>query len=92
MKLSWIFTLCLVFIVTVFSVQNARPIEVRLLFWELSISSALVIMLAALLGGLVGLAFGLHSRSAPAPDSANVKRKSDPETLPFTRETTHESP
>lgn len=64
MKLSWIFLILLLVFVAVFSVQNAEPITVRFLAWEISMSGALVIQLAALLGGLVGLTAGAWSRRA----------------------------
>lgn len=71
MKLSWLFVIFLLVVVAVFSVQNAGMITVRFLVWEFSLSSALVIQLAALLGGLVGLVVGAWSRRsgrvAPAP-------------------------
>lgn len=67
MKLSWFFVLLLLVLVAVFSVQNAGPISVRFLAWEFSLSAALAIQLAALLGGLVGIAVGLCSRRAPKP-------------------------
>lgn len=92
MKLSWIFTLLLLAFVAIFSVQNAQPIDVRFLAWELSISSALVIQLAALLGGLVGLAFGLHSRSASAKDAPQGKLPNDTVLVPGPHEPTPESP
>jgi uncharacterized integral membrane protein len=74
MKLSWFFLILLLIFVALFSVQNAEPITVRFLAWEITMSAALVIQLAALLGGLVGLTAGAWSRhsqrkevAAPAP-------------------------
>lgn len=64
MKFSWIFVVLLLVLVAVFSVQNAAPITVHFLRWQITMSAALVIQLAALLGGLVGLAFGAMSRRA----------------------------
>jgi uncharacterized integral membrane protein len=64
MKLSWIFIITLLVFVAVFSVQNAEPITVRFLGWQFAMSAALVIQLAALLGGLVGLVCGAWSRRA----------------------------
>lgn len=60
--------LLLVF-VAVFSVQNAEPITVRFVVWEITMSAALVIQLAALIGALVGLAAGAASRRATTPAS-----------------------
>lgn len=65
MKASWLFVILLLVFVAVFSVQNAEPITVHFLPWSATVSSALVIQLAALLGGLVGLTAGVVSaRSA----------------------------
>jgi len=64
MKLSWFFLIVLLVFVAVFSVQNAEPITVHFMVWEITMSAALVIQLAALLGGLVGLTAGAWSRRA----------------------------
>jgi uncharacterized integral membrane protein len=65
MKFSWFFVILLLVFVAIFSVQNAEPIRVHFLTWQIQMSAALVIQLAALLGGLVGLAFGAWSRRSP---------------------------
>jgi uncharacterized integral membrane protein len=62
MKLTWILVILLLVFVAIFSVQNAAPITVYFLPWEITMSAALVIQLAALLGALVGLATGAASR------------------------------
>jgi hypothetical protein len=69
MKVSWIFFIVLLVFVAVFSVQNAEPMTVRFLAWEITMSAALVIQLAALLGGLVGLSVRAWSlRTRPVGD------------------------
>jgi uncharacterized integral membrane protein len=70
MKLSWLFVILLLVFVAVFSVQNAAVVTVRFLGWEVALSAALVIQLAALLGALVGLMVGYWSRPAKRPDPA----------------------
>jgi uncharacterized integral membrane protein len=67
MKLSWFFVILLLVFVAVFSVQNADVISVQFLTWQIQMSAALVIQLAALLGALVGLACGAWSRRSPRP-------------------------
>lgn len=68
MKISWIFVTLLLVFVAIFSVQNADVMTVHFLAWKITMSAALVIQLAALLGGLVGLTAGFWSkRKAPAP-------------------------
>lgn len=48
--------------VALFSVQNAGVITVRFLHWHFALSQALVILLAAFFGGLVGLLLGTARR------------------------------
>ena len=67
MKFSWVLVILLLVFVAVFSVQNAEVITVKFLPWEISMSAALVIQLAALLGALVGMAVGTWSRRTPKP-------------------------
>ena len=64
MKVSWFLVILLLVLVAVFSVQNAEPITVKFITWQVSMSAALVIQLAALLGALVGLTIGALSRRA----------------------------
>ena len=61
-------------LVAVFGVQNAGMISVRFLLWQFAMSQALVIMLAAVGGGLVGLIAGTVARrrkAARPPASAS---------------------
>jgi uncharacterized integral membrane protein len=66
-KLSWIFVILLLVVVAVFSAQNAGVITVHFFAWQIAMSGALVIQLAALLGALAGLTIGLFSRRKPSP-------------------------
>lgn len=83
MKRAWILVVLLLIFVAVFSVQNAESITVRFLAWEITMSAALVIQLAALLGGLVGLTAGAWAKqggrkaseappTSPAPRDAGT--------------------
>ncbi|HEY0945398.1 MAG TPA: LapA family protein [Opitutaceae bacterium] len=78
MKLSWLFVIVLLILVAVFSVQNAEPIAVRFVAWQVSMSAALVIQLAALLGAVVGLAVGALSR----PRQTKVRPATDVAAIP----------
>jgi uncharacterized integral membrane protein len=62
MKVSWILVILLLVVVAIFSVQNAGVVAVRFLGWGTTVSAALVIQLAALLGALAGLAIGVCLR------------------------------
>jgi uncharacterized integral membrane protein len=67
MKPSWFFVLFLLVLVAVFSVQNAAVITVKFLVWDFTLSAALVVMLSAFLGALIGLIVGALSRRRPKP-------------------------
>jgi uncharacterized integral membrane protein len=90
MKLSWLFVIFLLAFVALFSVQNAGVITVHFLKWEIQISAALVIQLAALLGAMVGLVCGLWSRRTSKPTGKSMENRGDgamekPAEKPFER-------
>lgn len=81
MKLSWLFVILLLLLVSLFSVQNAELITVRFLVWQFQMSAALVIQIAAVLGAMVGLLVGAfsgrksrhgHAGSFPVPSEKNL--------------------
>lgn len=80
MKLSWLFVILLLLLVSLFSVQNAELITVRFMVWQFQMSAALVIQIAAVLGAMVGLLVGAlsgrKSRSAenPGPNAVSPER------------------
>ena len=60
-----ILTLALVFLMTVFVLQNTTVVEIRFLFWTLSMSRALLIVVLLLIGVILGWmarSFGLMRR------------------------------
>ena len=61
MKLKLIFVLFLMVLVALFSVQNADMTTIRFLHWHFTLSLALVILLSAFSGCLVGLIIGAIS-------------------------------
>jgi uncharacterized integral membrane protein len=61
MKLSWIFVIVLLVLVALFSVQNAAPIHLRFIAWDLEMSAALALLIAAICGGVAGLMIGERS-------------------------------
>lgn len=80
MKFKALVLLLLMLLVAVFSVQNAAVITVRFLRWEFALSQALVIMLSAFCGALVGLiigALGGRPRAVPPPPPARGPRPVD---------------
>lgn len=71
MNIKAVLILVLMLVVTLFSVQNAEMITVRFLFWNFALSQALVILLAAFCGAVVGLAIGALGtrRRTPRPEA-----------------------
>jgi uncharacterized integral membrane protein len=53
-KVRLITTLVLLLLVGVFSIQNAATVEIRLLFWQVGMSRALLIFLMLLIGVIIG--------------------------------------
>ena len=55
--MSWKFVLSLLFalVVAVFAIQNAAAVDVQFLKWEVSISQALIVLIAAIIGALIVL-------------------------------------
>lgn len=54
MTLKLIATLALVFLMTMFVLQNTTVVEIRLLFWTISMSRALLIVGLLTIGVLLG--------------------------------------
>ena len=49
-------------LVTVFALQNATPVPIRVFFWDFEASMALIIIVSALVGALLSSLFGLVRR------------------------------
>lgn len=81
MNLKTVFVFFLMVVVALFSVQNAGPITVRFLHWQFAMSQALVIMLSAFAGAMVGLAIGTLSGLAR---SARTEKPAPPAPPPTT--------
>jgi uncharacterized integral membrane protein len=75
MRFTLLFSLFLMILVAVFSVQNAGMITVRFLGWSFVWSQALVILLAAFAGALVGLMVGAFTgrRKVAQPETPPPK-------------------
>jgi len=55
LRLSLILALIIAILAVVFALQNAHPITIQFLFWQIQGSLALVVLLTAALGAVVGL-------------------------------------
>jgi putative membrane protein len=54
-----VFIITLVILFTVFVLQNTAVVEIRLLFWELTVSRVLMLVGALAVGCLIGLLIGM---------------------------------
>lgn len=52
------FGLALLFLIVIFTLQNAEVVTIKFFFWEASISRAIMIFLVFAIGVLLGWAFG----------------------------------
>ena len=63
MRLKTILGLVFAAIIVVFSIQNARVIEISFLFWKLEASTVLVILGSFIIGILVGVLLSLKRKT-----------------------------
>ena len=65
-----IFAVLIIAVVTIFSVQNASPVAITLLFWHFQVSLAIVVFLSSLVGVIIGaIVFSvLRRKTSPAED------------------------
>lgn len=61
MTTRFIATLFILLIVVLFAVQNAGEVTVNLLFWNVSVSLAVVLMICIICGALIGSAITMFS-------------------------------
>ena len=61
MQRSLIFALILAIIVVIFALQNSDTVTVKLWFWEVQSSVALVMLIILLIGAILGVLFSLPS-------------------------------
>ena len=66
-----IFAVLIIAVVTIFSVQNASPVAITLLFWHFQVSLAIIVFLSTLVGVIIGaIVFSvLRRKTSPAEDS-----------------------
>jgi uncharacterized integral membrane protein len=55
MKLKTLLAIVFALIIIIFSIQNSEVIEVKFLFWKLTMSSVLIILGSFMIGLLVGI-------------------------------------
>ena len=61
MQRSLIIGLLLAILVIIFALQNSAPVPVRLAFWDLNPSVALLVILVLFIGAVLGILFSVPS-------------------------------
>lgn len=72
-----IFGLLAAIIIVAFSIQNAEPVDIQLLFWPVQISKALLILFCMLFGALLGILFSWPSVQKRKKEIGLLKKKID---------------
>jgi len=67
MKTKTILAILFITIIIVFSLQNAEIIDVKFLFWKLSVSRVLVILSSFVIGILVGILISFKKKLTKKP-------------------------
>jgi len=69
-----IFAVLIIAVVTIFSVQNASPVAITLLFWHFQVSLAIVVFLSSLIGVIIGaIVFSVLRRKTSPPEDPKIR-------------------
>lgn len=55
MKYKYILIIVIAFLVGIFAIQNIDSISIKMFFWDIKLSSALLIFVSIILGFLIGI-------------------------------------
>ncbi len=62
MRNGFVFSLIMALIVAIFAIQNAAAIPIKILFWEINFSLAIIILLSAVIGAVITGIMGIKKR------------------------------
>ncbi|MCK9295881.1 MAG: LapA family protein [Desulfobulbaceae bacterium] len=77
MKTKLGLVMALLLTVVVFTLQNTEMISIRFLFWQFSLSQALMLFLVLGIGVLLGFLLGTYRRNGPGSDAGFPPWKDD---------------
>ena len=75
MQRTLILALLLIMVVVVFALQNSDPVQIKLLFWDVESSIALIMTSVLFIGALLGVLFSLPSILRKRDQIAELKEK-----------------
>ncbi len=62
MRNGFVFSLIMALIVAIFAIQNSAAIPIKILFWEINFSLAIIILLSAVIGAVITGIMGIKKR------------------------------
>jgi uncharacterized integral membrane protein len=75
MQRTLIFALITAIILVIFTIQNADPVDLKLWFWEVKSSQALIILITLALGSVIGVLVSIPSRSKKKKEIEQLKKE-----------------
>ncbi len=75
MQRTLIFALIAAIILVVFTIQNAAIVDLKLWFWEVKSSQALIILITLALGSIIGVLVSIPSRSKKKKEIEKLKKE-----------------
>lgn len=75
MQRTLIFALIAAIILVVFTIQNAAIVDLKLWFWDVRSSQALIILITLALGSLIGVLVSIPSRSKKKKEIEQLKKE-----------------
>lgn len=75
MNRSLIIGLVVALLAVIFTLQNIDPTSIKLLFWELQASTALVIIIALLLGAIVAILMSIGGSNTKKREIADLREE-----------------
>lgn len=75
MQRTLIFALIAAIILVIFTIQNAAIVDLKLWFWEVRSSQALIILITLALGSLIGVLVSIPSRSKKKKEIEHLKKE-----------------
>ena len=75
MQRTLIFALIAAIILVIFTVQNAAIVDLKLWFWEVKSSQALIILITLALGSIIGVLVSIPSRTKKKKEIEQLKKE-----------------
>ncbi|MCW6095266.1 LapA family protein [Clostridium sporogenes] len=75
MRNGFVFSLIMALIVAIFAIQNAAAIPIKILFWEINFSLAIIILLSAVIGAVITGIMGIKKERGIKKQTKDISNK-----------------